>query len=169
MLRVLCCFAISLLLFSNQLFAQSEASIGLWVTSHFSEEDTAPASLKNRVLRVFKEEAEKLGIAVDGDQQGVLFFDAVDATVEGQSQIVLSVLYANELPKPVLDLGAEEEVFYMQFASDNLPEEGKDVRQYMSRDWLKQFVSPRAQEIRIFPEDDLQSEVHSLLLSYAGK
>jgi hypothetical protein len=70
------------------------------------------------------------------------------------------------LPSSVLELGAQEEAFYLPYhqVSDNeLPAEGKLVRQYMSREWLSQFHLVVDQELRVFQSCRLEAEVATIV------
>jgi len=72
----------------------------------------------------------------------VLLFDVKEIEREGVQDIVLSVVAMSGLPEEVIALGAEQEVFYLAKGLD-LPEEGKQVRQYMSEEWLRQYYAVR--------------------------
>ena len=98
----------------------------------------------------------------------VLLFDVEEIEREGAQDIALSVVAMSGLPEEVIALGAEQEVFYLAFAKgQELPEEGKQVRQYMSEDWLRQYYSIRGQYMRVVPASQLEQACALLIEAFS--
>ena len=164
MLRHLAVFVIASLFLCLDAFSQNEPkTMVLAVSSVFSEEDQG-MSLKRRVLNAFERAQDQLGIPRDGDYRMTLYFDVMEANVDGEKQIIMSVTSTHNLHPAIVSWAGESEAFYLQFASNEpLAPEGREVRQYMSRDWFKQLVQVSDQRMVIFPEDEMESTILNLI------
>ena len=164
MLRRSALLLIVSLFFSFDALAQRETkTMGLAVSSVFSEEDQG-MSLKRRVLNTFERAQDQLGIPRDGDYRMTVYFDVMEANVDGEKQIIMSVTSTHNLHPAIVSWAGESEAFYLQFASNEpLAPEGREVRQYMSRDWFKQLVQVSDQRMVIFPEEEMESTILNLI------
>ena len=143
---------------------------GIMVQSVFGEEDQG-SSLRRQVLDTFTAALNDHGIPAVGEPQRTLYFDVT--TVEGtgeQGMVVLSVLESYNLPTSVVEWGAREEVFYLQFTStaEDLSEEGREVREYMSKDWLEQFVQVHDQHMLVFDKASMKQHIDSFIAGLGG-
>ena len=96
----------------------------------------------------------------------VLFFDVEEIEREGTQDIALSVVAMSGLPEEVIALGAEQEVFYLAKGLE-LPEEGKQVRQYMSEEWLRQYYAVQGQYMRVVPASQLEQACASIIEAFS--
>lgn len=136
-------------------------------TPRFTVGTFGPVTTLDRRVRGLLE--EQLA-ARDLPQTGVpwmLLFDVAAIERDGARDVVLSVVAMSGLPEEVIALGREEEVFYLASAKDqDLPEEGKGVRQYVSEDWLRQYYHAQEQYMRIVPASHLEQACASVVEAF---
>ena len=132
-------------------------------------------ALEKRVMGMLKYELKTQG-GVLSDRPDWELFIGVKAWGKNQSnQIVLSVFSLQALPREILQACGEQEVFYVYAHKKGkaLPEEGKHIRQFVTRDYLSQFRSVREHDIIIVKESDLEVEckriVDQFLQDHIGK
>ena len=161
----------ALALFATLVQAQTpDAPYGITVNV-FHSENPQDDQLEKEIIAAIEQQLDQRAIPQRGGQQIILL---VDAQLLTQAQeVVLSVSVLHALPPEVLDLGAAEEVFYLGKAGAvqpvNLTEEGRTVRQYVSRDWLAQFHHITAQKLLVFPRDRLAAEMEALVADVTGR
>ncbi len=141
-----------------------DAPYGMTVTV-FHTEHPQDDQLEKDIIAAINQQLDQRGIPRRARYQMVLLVDARLLTQTQEAVLSVSVLHA--LPPEVLDLGAAEEVFYLGKAGGvqpvNLSEEGRAVRQYVSRDWLAQFHHVTEQKLLVFPRDRLAAEMEALV------
>lgn len=132
---------------------------GVYVTAILSESDGTFA-LEIELLNEFRTQLELRGIPESAEYQIQLLLDAKQVEIGGESMVILSISKMEALPGEVVDLGAENEAFYLRRASTkDLPPEGKFVRQEMSRDWMKQFFNIHDQALFVIAPSELERTV----------
>lgn len=135
---------------------------------HFTE-------LEKRVMGILKYELKIQGGVLSEKPEWELFIGAKAWGKSEPNQIVLSVFTLKALPGEILQACGEQEVFYAyaQKKGKALPEEGKHIRQFVTRDYLSQFRSVRGHDIIIIKESDLEVEckkiVDEFLQDHTGK
>ena len=127
---------------------------GVHVTAFLLEDGAM--TLKKELLNEFRTQLELRGIPESAEYQTQLLLDAKQVEIGGESRIILSVSRMEALPGEVVDLGAENQAFYLRMSMNDLPPEGKFVRQEMSRDWMKQFFITSGQELFLLKSSDVE-------------
>ena len=141
----------------STVFAQPDPS-----TPRFNINTQGPFTVLDRRVRGLLEEHLAAQDFPELIESWVLLFDVEEIEREGVPDIALSVVAMSGLPEEVIALGAEQEVFYLA-KSRELPEEGKQVRQYMSEEWLRQYYAVRGQYMRVVPASQLEQACASII------
>jgi hypothetical protein len=80
------------------------------------------------------------GLEVDWNSRYTLLVNA--AYIPGD-MIAINIVAMNSMPDTLLNFNIKNEVFYLNIAhKKKLPPEGKDVREYITRDYIKEYKRP---------------------------
>ncbi|MEM9666278.1 MAG: hypothetical protein AAF970_15180 [Bacteroidota bacterium] len=90
----------------------------------------------------------------EGTRHLTLILDGVLHDETGR--LALSITTMRSLPELVVELGAQAEAFYENASADELPTDGAFVRQYVTREWLRQYDRLVEQDLRIVEPDALE-------------
>lgn len=155
-------FLILLALCSTHVQAQALSDIQV---AAFYSENAEDRQVEEEVVHHLQEHLRSPGRSQRGKSQTVLLVDA--RWLAYTEEVFLSVSVLQALPQEVLDLGASEEVFYLAMEKGttptHLPDEAREVRQQMSRDWLAQFQQVVGQHLLIFRREKMADELDALI------
>lgn len=128
-------------------------SVSVGVTSVYK---APPAN--NELRKLFSDILEE-ELAIAGFKQSDTPFMnlIVSAIPVPGDYVAISIAVMQRLPEPIVDFSATNEVFYLTTRNVELPEEGKMVRQYMSRDYMERFEMLTDQFETVTKADDLRS------------
>lgn len=160
--KVLLVLAFSVLTISQSLAQESESEVSVKITAIMSETD-GTLDLERSIIAEFRRQLKSRDIPWSNRPQESLLIDAREVQIGETTQIVLSITRMQALPNEVISFGAKNEAFYMRASLQDLPVEGKSVRQYMSRSWLEQFQSITDQKLVVIPPEALERTVSDYL------
>ena len=148
-------------LLSSHGFAQSEKpQFGVHLTSVTMSPDD-DETLVREVASHFANALQKRGIPSRGLYQVMLLVDATEIADRDEREV--SVTTMERLPDAVVEMGAQQEAFYLAWDRSKLPDDGSMIRQYVSRDWLEQYHSVRAQYLRVIPRAQLEAVAEEIV------
>ncbi len=160
MSRSLLPFLFCFVAFTGAVRAQSMSQkLGVEVTAVLSVTD-GTHDLERAILSDFRDELKARNIPETGEYQMRLVIDAREVEIGGKKRIVLSITEMDALPEEVIALGAKEELFYLgKMKPSSRPEEGKFIRDFVSRDWLEQFHSLRDQSLFVIAPEEISRAI----------
>ena len=148
-----------LLCLSAPTFAQdAPPTVGITATAFFLEDDP-DYDLKNEATLMFKSALSKYLLPYDGDIRVIFFLNVKAVEIEGKEQVILSVVEGHSLPPAVIDVAVENETMYSSMAKEDLPEEGKWVREYMTREMLKFYFNFDGYVLEVIDRSELESYI----------
>jgi hypothetical protein len=106
------------------------------------------------------------GIVVTEKAEWAIWCEVSTAEGIDPEHVLLAVGYGRVLPGDVMELGKKAEAFYSYLPPEKksmLPPEGKGVREYMSEEFLCEFVFPIDQEIVVVPRRELSRHVDAMV------
>jgi len=122
--------------------------------------------LSETVKQYFNTEIEKKA-TLSKNSIFKIFLNTTRITRQEADEIVLSVITAMTLPDEVVQLGKENEIFYSVYGKkekpENLPKEGKFIREYVTEEFLKQFNDIYRHEIYVVKETKLQEKCKEIV------
>lgn len=136
--------------------------------STLSDPDHPDAALNMRVAMLFQDELRTRGIPREGPGIEVRFLAQTHATPDGPV-ILLSLVEGMHLSEPVLDAAAKHEIWYAGKPVPENLEEGKFVREYMTREVLEGHVQISNIVQHIVSDADLPGVVSSYLDELTGR
>lgn len=131
-------------------------------------ESNSPSDLDRTVINSFKEALNEKGMLTAEN-----FDFSIDILVDAKmfnDKIVISVTTFGVIPPEVVSLGGKAEIFYVTMKEEqkkNLTEEGKSIREYMSREYMKNFRFINDNYLDVIDKSDLEAycrKIVSLLL-----
>ncbi|MCP5061158.1 MAG: hypothetical protein GY936_01675 [Ignavibacteriae bacterium] len=136
---------IFILLYSSNNFAQNSKDINspkIKVSVILRNQDSP--EIGNKIIESFKKSLQQKGLFAENDEvfdtEMLINYKTLFGTKK--SSIVVSVTVMDVIPQEIVKLGAENEVFYKITNSktpDNISDKGKEVRHYMSSEYMQQF------------------------------
>lgn len=130
--------------------------------SVLSDPDHPDAALNMRVAMLFRGELKTRGIPREGPGLEVQFLAQTHTTTDG-TVILLSLVEGMTLSDPVLDAAAKHEIWYAGWDIPENAEEGKFVREYMTREVLEGHVQVMNIVQHIVTEAELPTVVSTYL------
>lgn len=131
---------------------------GVYVTAILSDSDGTEA-LERDLISQFRSALKTRGVPESGRAQTRVLLDAREVKVGEEVMIVLSISRMDRIPDEVIELGVENEAFYLRTSSEDLPSEGKAVRQSFTRDWMEQFFNIHHQSLYVVKSDDVSFRI----------
>ena len=98
-------------------------------------------------------------------KEGWLFMVGISKEDES-GNVALSVSMYQKLPEPIVELGKKSEAFYMRTVAvqpASLDPAGKEVREYMSEEYMRQFVSPSRLYVELVKNSELQKGIDQIV------
>ncbi len=98
-------------------------------------------------------------------QEGWLFLIGVSEPNE-ENEVALSITTLYKLPESVVQMGKREQVFYKAISEQDpstYPEEGREVREYMSEEYMRQFAAIQGNYVEIAAESDLEEKIEGIV------
>lgn len=129
--------------------------------SVLSDPDHPDAALNMRVAMLFRDELRMRGIPHEGPGLDVRFLAQTHTTPAG-TVVLLSLVEGRTLSEPVLDAAAKHEILYAGRALPENAEEGKFVREYMTREVLEGHV----QVVNIVQHIVAEAELPTVVSAY---
>ena len=150
---------VSILLLCTSARGQRPGSTtGIEVTADFIEGDVADGT-KKALLDEFRKQLRLRSQPESGEHQ-LLWFLQTEKLDEGQNaRIIVSITRMLRLPEEVIELGADNEAFYLRQTPLDLPAEGKVVRQSFSRDWMEHFHEIQDVDILVFRPSEMEQSI----------
>ena len=135
----------------SQTKSQSIESIGI-----MSPLDAGNDELNKEVSNYFAGEIRATGKEIDWNSRCTLFVSAANIS---NDMVAVNVVYMSSLPKEVLNFNAKNEVFYLNIAKkQKLTPEGKNIREHVTKDYIKEFKRPGGAKWIICKKSDLKNE-----------
>jgi len=128
---------------------------GVYVTAILSDSAGTEGALELEIISQFRSALKTRGVPESGRAQTRVLLDAREVKVGEEMMIVLSISRMDRIPDEVIELGVENEAFYLRTPSEDLPSEGKTVRQRFTRDWMEQFFNIHHQSLYVVKRDDV--------------
>lgn len=68
------------------------------------------------------------------------------------------------LPKEIIDFNKKNEIFYKSIKDkENLPKEGKFIREMMTEEFLRNYRQPKGYDSLIVDKDDLDASIENMV------
>lgn len=135
--------------------------------SHFQDGmDDPDADVKAAVHEALESEFELRGIPA-GESHASRFVLGARSIVTGDGEyLALALVEGSGLAEPVLDAAAENELWYADKPQPENLEEGRFVRQYVTREVFGDLMRVHDVRLLFFPADDLQMEISRYVDDY---
>ena len=128
------------------------------VTAAYGEEKDQ--DLEKRVMETLRTQLQAKDIEESEAPDWIFLIGA--AKLEESGQVVLSVVTMYALPEAVVQMGRQEEAFYLNASDEEraaFPKEGAHVRQAMSEDFMRQFAMAQDQDLLMVEESALETAI----------
>jgi|SRR5690606_17667175 len=115
------------------------------------------SDLEMAVINTFKQVLVENGLFSESDFNIELLLKAKRVD---DNKIALSVVEMQVLPKEAVEVGTKAEIFYSMIddnKKENLPAEGKLIREYVSSEYMKQFRMVWDDNLEIIDINELES------------
>lgn len=139
-------------------YSQSQTTNLLKVNVTTIAENQTQSDLDRTVINSFKRALNEKGmLAVENSDFNI---DILVDTKMFNDKIVVSVTTFGVIPPEVVSLGGKAEIFYVTIKDkqkENLTEEGKSIREYMSTEYMRQFRIINDNYLDVIEKEDLEN------------
>jgi len=150
--------SIVVLLFLGVLFGEARSQPASIQVHVYHQPDSHPdAELLKELSQSLRNALALRGIRSDGNQLH-LFGSALTLETSTEELVVASFVLGYGLSEAMLEAAGESELFYAGKLHSELPEEGSQIRKYMSREFFEQVVT--VGEIRVLHFRRAEMETH---------
>jgi len=154
---------VAFFLFVSCSFAQSlPPTVGVDASAMFFENDQNE-DVKRSLTTLFKDILSKHDIDRKGEVTVFYFLDAKEVVIDGEPSVLLSIVEGHSLPPAVIEVAAQNDTFYSSLDPKDLPEEGKWVRDYVTRERLKYFYNFSGHVLDVVKKEDMNEFVKTYL------
>ena len=137
----------------------------------YSVTSVSSSEMVNDILetaKVYLEEEMTSRKAVFDEKEGYLFL--IGASVPNTNkEIAFSLTVFTKIEKEIVELGKKEQIFYSILGSDQLnelPVQSKEIREYVSEEYMRQFSIILDHSVRIIAVSELESTLNELIDSF---
>ncbi|MDP2209035.1 MAG: hypothetical protein Q8K98_09720 [Bacteroidota bacterium] len=120
-------------------------------------ESNTQSDLDRTVINSFKQALSEKGMLAS--ESSDFSFEILVDTKMFNDKIVISVTTFGVIPPEVVSLGGKAEIFYVTIKDkqkENLTEEGKSIREYMSTEYMRQFRMINDNYLDVIDKSDLE-------------
>lgn len=156
------CFVFVMSMTANAL--ANESGVGVKAGAIHVDE-AAVDELKGQIVDLINAQLRAQGVPTEGHEKVFLLIDAR----ESGDIVAVSITRLVRLPDAVIELGAQAEAFYPDAETLPASDDGRKVRQHMTRSWLEQYHDILGQEMFIVSRGELQSGIESAIATYGER
>jgi len=138
------------------------------VTSIVNDEDQADDQRMAMSLLMRSLEAQG---GIRNEKERWLFMVGISEEDES-GNVALSVSMYQKLPETIVELGKKSEAFYMRTVADrpaSLDPAGKDIREYMSEEYMRQFVNPAGLYVELVQKSELEKGIDQIVEQFVSR
>jgi len=125
----------------------------------------------NKVIEYFKKSLQQKGLFAENDESfdTEILINYKTLFNSEKRSIVVSVTFLDVIPQKIVKLGADNEVFY-KITNAKIPEnisvKGKEVRHYMSSEYMQQFRMVADSYIDVIKKDEIEVWSNEIISNY---
>ena len=129
--------------------------------------DTTPTEQEHEQLTAvatsFRSALELRGLLGESNQGQQLYVSLREVIESGQELLLGSISHGGRLSPAAIDAGVEHQIFYAGQQSIENPEEGRFVREYMTREVLEELIDIFATDLLLIPKTQLDLRINEYL------
>ena len=117
------------------------------------------SDVRNAAFHLLAAVLEGRGIGVSDSASWTVILEVIPAGGGEDSLVAVSLTYARALPPEMIAFGRKSEIMYAAMPAEKkaaLPAEGKWVREMVSEEFARSYVSPAGGEMFVVPRRDLE-------------
>jgi len=128
--------------------------------------------LQNEVLQLCRRELDSFHIPKSEKPEWTLLLNANESKGHQNDLIVISVTILQALPKEIIDFCSKNEAFYLlaeKNKKEELPKEGKFIREHVTSSFLSQFSQIRENDIFVTTKSKLKITCAGIIKKFINR
>ena len=121
------------------------------------------SSLESSIIKTLTEKLQAKGYERGDKPQWKIILNIAQLDKENSGKIILSYTLSETLPKPIIDFGTENEVFYLAAGKKREKEQNKEIREYMTSGYLYQFSMVMDSKIYVAEQENVNSKLDKIV------
>jgi hypothetical protein len=160
-------FRISNVLFSVilafLLFNSSAARENIVFQIEYLSTENGLSSLENSIIKTLTEKLQAKGYERGDKPEWKIILNIAQLDKDNSGKIIIACTLSETLPKPIIDFGTENEVFYLAAGKKKEKGQNKEIREYMTSGYLYQFSMIMDNKIYVAEQEDINSKLDEIV------